>query len=397
MVALLLALLVSACGDQTTTSGTTVSPTTAAATVSGTTVVSTTVAASTAASTTVAGTTAPATTAATTAAVTTAASTAAAAQPSPTLAPGYFQNPVLKEDFPDPYILKVGNTFYAYATNAGGKKIQVTSSTDLVHWKTPVEALPVLPPWATINSGLVWAPEVTQIGDHFNLYFTARDSTSDKQCVGLATGTQPDNFSSNSAQPFVCHPQDGGDIDQDIFRDTDGKLYLYFKNDGNCCGLATHIYVQELTPDGLNLTGQPKELLSNDAAWEGAVIEAPSMFKHDNNYYLFFSGNNYAGVEYAVGYATCQTALGPCQQASENPILKSKLDKQPVVIGPGHQALLQVGNQTWMFYHAWEVTSSGKGDRRLMWMDKVNWVNGKPVVQGPTTSPQPDPQIPTGS
>lgn len=305
---------------------------------------------------------------------------------------GDFQNPVLNADFPDPYVLKVGSTFYAYATNAGGKNIQVTSSTDLVNWKTPAEAMPILPPWANPDSTLVWAPEVASVNGHYDLYFTARDSVSNKQCVGVATGDQPDKFSSNSQQPLVCHPNQGGDIDQDVFRDTDGKLYLYYKNDGNCCGLTTHIFVQSLTSDGLNVSGQPIQLISNDQSWEGAVIEAPTMFKHDGNYYLFFSGNDYSGLNYAVGYATCKAATGPCQQASENPILKSSLNKPPV-IGPGHQALLQVGNQTWMFYHAWEVTAAGKGDRRLLWMDKVDWVNGKPQVEGPTTKPQPVPDV----
>ena len=375
---LLLVGLLAACGDATAT------PTTIPATASNssttavtsnpatTTTTITTIAPTTAASTTVPATTAPAAT---------------------TIPVGSFQNPVLDADFPDPYVMKANNLFYAYATNAGGKKIQVTSSTDLVNWKTPAEALPVLPPWATVNSTLVWAPEVAFINGHYNLYFTARDFTSDKQCVGVATGDQPTNFSSASTAPLVCHPADGGDIDQDIFQDSDGKLYLYFKNDGNCCGLPTHIFVQPLTPDGLNVTGEPTQLLTNTVAWEGRVIEAPSMFKHDGKYYLFFSGNNYADATYAVGYATCTTALGPCQQAAEDPILKSVTGGASPVIGPGHQALLEVGEQTWIFYHVWEATAAGQGDRRLLWMDQLNWVNDKPVVHGPTSSPQADPII----
>jgi hypothetical protein len=45
-----------------------------------------------------------------------------------------------------------------------------------------------------------------------------------------------------------------------------------------------------------------------------------------------------------------------------------------------------------MVYHAWEVSSTGtKTSRRFMWLDKVDWPNGKPVVEGPTTAPQPMP------
>lgn len=307
---------------------------------------------------------------------------------------GTFQNPIINTDFPDPYVLKVSNTFYAYATNAGGKKIQVAHSSDLVNWNTPGEALTQFPSWAVPDSTTVWAPEVAQIGNKFVMYFTARDSVSYKQCVAVAVGTQPDLFTPQGDQPLVCHPDQGGDIDQDVFRNSDGKLYLYYKNDGNCCGLPTNIFVQPLTADGLSVTGQPTKLITNDESWEGAVIEAPSMFLHDGKYYLFFSGGNYGDATYAVGYATCQAVTGPCQQATENPILKSVQNGNPPVIGPGHQALLQLGNQTWIFYHAWSVgPDGGRGDIRQMYMDKLNWANGKPQVQGPTTTSQPDPVI----
>src|SRR5690349_2727553 len=36
----------------------------------------------------------------------------------PTLGPDQFANPVIRRDFPDPDVLKVGDTYYVYATNA---------------------------------------------------------------------------------------------------------------------------------------------------------------------------------------------------------------------------------------------------------------------------------------
>jgi beta-xylosidase len=151
--------------------------------------------------------------------------------------------------------------------------------------------------------------------------------------------------------------------------------------------------VQELSPDGLSLAGEPVRLVRNDKQWEGNVVEAPTMVKHEDRYYLFFSANNYAGLEYAVGYATCETVTGPCTDAPENPILKSQLQKPPdMVIGPGHQTLISVGDQDWLVYHAWEVLTGGRrGDRRLMYMNRLEWQGGKPVVVGPLTGPQPVP------
>ena len=189
---------------------------------------------------------------------------------------------------------------------------------------------------------------------------------------------------------MVCQSDEGGTIDPSPFRDGD-KLYLYFKNDGNCCDKPTYFWVQELAPDGLSLVGQPTRLIRNEALWEGSVVEAPTMVQHEGKYYLFYSANNYAGVEYAVGYATCDLPTGPCTKAPENPILKSRMTP-PLVVGPGHQAIVQVKDQTWIVYHAWNILSSGvRGDARYLWIDRVNWTDGKPVVQGPTVDPQPMP------
>jgi beta-xylosidase len=214
----------------------------------------------------------------------------------------------------------------------------------------------------------------------------------DKQCVGVAVADEPQGrFRDSNDQAFVCQVDQGGTIDASPFRDGNA-IYLYYKNDGNCCGMATYIYGQELSPDGLSLVGEPVALVRNDGAWEGRVVEAPTMIRRDDQYYLFFSANNYAGVEYAVGYATCDSPLGPCEDAQENPILASRMDEQPLVIGPGHQSIVQVGDEWWMLYHAWElVAGSRRGDRRFMWIDEIAWEDGRPVVVGPDSGPQPMP------
>lgn len=312
-----------------------------------------------------------------------------------TIPRGDFENPVIKSDFPDPSILHAGNLYYAYATNAFGRNVQVASSNDLVHWDLLSDAMPSLPAWAAVaqpGSSYVWAPEVIQIGDKYVMYYTARDMQSNKQCVGVATSDKPaGKFKNSSTHALICQVDQGGTIDPSPLRDGN-KLYLYFKNDGNCCGITTYLYAQQLSPDGLSMIGKPTPLVHNDKLWEGSVVEAPTMFKHNGKYYLFFSANDYAGVNYAVGYASCQAATGPCAEAPENPVLASRVSRQPLVIGPGGEALIQVGNQTWIAYHAWNTNPDGsQGSSRYMWLDRVTWQNDKPHVLGPTTAPEPDP------
>ena len=286
--------------------------------------------------------------------------------------PASFANPVLGQDFPDPFLLKDGGTYYAYATNGAGKQVQTATSKDLAHWTPGPDALPqVAPKWG--YNGATWAPEVMKIGKRFVLYYTS------SQKIGRAVATTPlGPFRDGSAKPLVDQLPLGGSIDASPFRDDDGSLYLYWKNDGNAIGKETDIWVQKLSRDGLRVVGPPKQTgEKNDQVWEGAVVEGPTMWKHDGRYFLFYSGNDYASDAYAVGYATCSGPLGPCKDAAENPILKTGCKAH----GPGHNALLESDGQTFIVYHAWRPLHAG--DKRELWIDELEWQDGKPVVDGP--------------
>jgi GH43 family beta-xylosidase len=305
-----------------------------------------------------------------------------------------FQNPVFRRDFPDPGVIFHEGVFYAFATNGSGQNVQAARSYDLVTWEAMPDAMPALPPWVRLGRADVWAPEVIDAAGQFVLYFTARHNESGRQCIGIATAATPDaRFRSESDTPLVCQLDEGGSIDASPFRDGE-QLYLYWKNDGNCCAQPTYLYVQPLAADGLRLVGEPARLVRNDAQWEGRVVEAPTMVRRDEGYFLFFSGNNYAGLEYAVGYAICETPTGPCEDAPENPILASKIDAPPLVVGPGHQDVVELAGETWLLYHAWEVLGNGtRGQRRFLWLDRLEWVDGRPELRGPTVDPQPAPEV----
>jgi beta-xylosidase len=306
------------------------------------------------------------------------------------------QNPVFTTNFPDPFILEVDDTYYAYSTNASGRNVPLYTSTDLVEWEFVRDVMPALGRWVNISRPNVWAPEVIEIDGQYLLYYTARDKTSNRQCLGLAIADSPEGrFIDEREEPFICQSREGGSIDANPFRDEDGTLYLYWKNDGNCCMMATYLYVQELSEDGTELVGEPVQLVRNDEVWEGAIVEAPTMWVHDDQYYLFYSGNLYAGEAYAVGYALCETAVGPCEDAEENPILATDMEGQPLVVGPGHQTIItDDAGDAWLVYHVWQVTPGGSlTSNRQVWMDKLVWTDGKPTVEGPTRDEQPAPVI----
>jgi beta-xylosidase len=325
----------------------------------------------------------------------------AAAAPAPAAdAPPPFV-PSLTSDFADPFVLPDGDRFLAYSTNpiGGGANVQTAISHDLLHWEIlrdpdgkKHDALPTLPAWA--KGGWTWAPEVLKTGTGFVLYFTAKDRKTGRQCIGAATSANAAGpFVSASPAPLVCQLELGGSIDPDAFRDSDGKLYLYFKNDGNAVHKPAALYVQPLTPDGLGLTGEPTTLLRSrplGKSWEQDVIEAPSMVKMGGTYVLFFSGGYFGWPPdaplspYAIGYATCSSATGPCTE-NDQPILFSRSGNAGCISGPGHQAVFQVGARYFLAYHAWSVTPGCRPLDPIRWLyiSPLGWRDGKPVI-GPT-------------
>jgi arabinan endo-1,5-alpha-L-arabinosidase len=306
--------------------------------------------------------------------------TAPTAAATPTLPPGMFANPVIRQDFPDPDVLKVGDTYYAYATGNFEAKIsiQAARSTDLVHWEISPDALPAFAPWAEPDPGLVWAPEVTTTADGkgYVMYFAARVAGTSIQCIGVARSAKPEGpFASPDEQPFICQRDRGGSIDPSSFVDEDGTRYLLWKNDGNSGGGETWLTIQRVSADGRTLEGEATQLVKADQSWEGQVVEAPTLWKHAGKYYLFYSANAYNTPQYAIGYAVADTPLGPYQKATK-PLVASKL--KDGVVGPGGQDIV-VGpdGATWMAYHSW-----GPG-YRTMSLDELAWDGETPVLKGP--------------
>ena len=309
-------------------------------------------------------------------------------------------NPVLAHDFPDPFVVRDGATYYAFATNAAGKNVQVARSGDLARWDDLPDALPALPRWAQQTFGLTWAPAVlARPGGAWVLYYTTRDASSGFQCVSRATSTRPDGpYPDDSATPLVCQVTGQsrfcGSIDASPFVDVDGKAYLVWKSDENAaaCSAPPRLWIQELSPDGLSLVGPVALLLTKDQAWEGVNIEGPSMTRAaDGTYLLFYSANDWETASYAVGYAVCDSPAGPCRKATTDaaggPWLRSRGD----ALGPGgEEVFTDVAGRPWLAYHAWSapVTGYAGGGARSLRIDALDFVGGAPVTPGPTTTAQ---------
>jgi Glycosyl hydrolases family 43 len=274
-------------------------------------------------------------------------------------------------DFADPFVLRVADAYYAYATNAGGGTVQAIASEDLREWWWLGDALPDLPGWASPNA--TWAPSVLVRGDRVVAYYTVREASTGRQCISVAVADSPAGpFVDESDGPFICQTHERGSIDASPVVDADGRPWLLWKSESPAA-----VWSQRLTDDGLDLTGERTRLVAADQPWEGSVVEGPSMVEVDGTYHLFYSGNDWNTAAYAVGWAACESPAGPCEKG-DGPVLESGGG----LAGPGGEELfVDADGELRMAYHAWLATDVGYPNRRLFQLATVRFDGGRPVIE----------------
>ncbi len=285
--------------------------------------------------------------------------------------------PVFVGDFADPFVLKAGDTYYAYATNTFSAHVPVLRATSGERGAYLGDVLSDLPAWS--EPGHVWAPSVSPVGDGYVLWYTTRQSSTGRQCISVARADTPEGpFVDDSSGPLICDLANGGSIDPSPIVDRDGSLWLLWKSDGNCCGLPTIIYSQPLSTDGMAVAGNAVELIRNDLWWEGDVVEGPTMAYGPKAYHLLYSANRWDTDDYAIGHATCDSIAGPCVK-----------DADPWLIsydgawGPGGPEFVPSpdGWAGLLVYHGW--TASGIGypnGARSLFVAKLRAANGAPIA-----------------
>lgn len=102
---------------------------------------------------------------------------------------------------------------------------------------------------------------------------------------------------------------------------------------------------------------------------------------------MMYSANNFAGQNYAVGYATALSPLGPFNKAANNPVLQKNTVKGGTVSGTGHNSITYSpdGKEMFCVYHA---RTTATGSDRVVFIDRMQVKSGKLKVFGPSIKAQ---------
>lgn len=312
------------------------------------------------------------------------------------------------DTFPDPATIRgKDGLWYAYGTQnpvfqSGGEDgeriLPILRSADLVTWEYAGEVFTPQnrPDW--LEGSRLWAPDVHYAFGRYYLYY----SVPGRGTVGLVTAPTPTGpWTDRGAvlpTPSGCP---AGNIDQAQFTDTDGTPYLYWGSYDTIC-------VAKLNGDRTRTEGAVTEIA------RGRRVEGGFVVRHGSFYYLFYSDGGccdgaFSGYQVKAGRSTSPT--GPFTD-DEGTDLMALTSKAGVVvgangnrwIGPGHNALqTDLSGQDWLVYHGIPADSpdlapasggSLKLSRRPMLIDRLDWIDGWPVVRagdgpsdGPTTAP----------
>jgi arabinan endo-1,5-alpha-L-arabinosidase len=325
----------------------------------------------------------------------------AASSAIPATLAGSYSNPVLDADFPDPAVILAPDGFYyAYATQTlrGGEwvNIQVARSPDLVHWRHLADALPEKPSWAQTTQDF-WAPSVVYDGSTYLMYYSATPDVCDVpergHCLAIATAKSPEGPFVDIGMPLMLGM--GFEyIDPMVFDDpASGKTYLYWGS-----GFQP-IKVQELAEDRMSFAPDSEPV---DLVWPNPVkgafprlVEAAWVIRHDEHYYLFYSGDNCCGpdAEYGVMVARSKSPTGPFETLEQARGIPHSLMlfKSERWLAPGHNCIVtDKAGETWIIYHAIDVNRPRQrqedeiNSRRILLMDKIVWRDGWPFVGTPS-------------
>jgi len=279
----------------------------------------------------------------------------------------YSGNPVFPGWYADPEGTIYNKRFWIFPTYSASYRDQVFldafSSKDLTNWKKHERIIDTgAVSWA---EKAMWAPSVIKRNGKYFLLFGANDIQSDEQAggIGIAVADKPEGpYRDYLGRPLIDKFHNGAQpIDQFVFEDSDGQLYLIY-------GGWRHCNIVKLRDD---LTGiEPTEdgILFHEITPEG-YVEGPFMFIRNDKYYFMWSEGGWTGPDYSVAYAISDSPFGPFERIGKI------LQQDPsIATGAGHHSVIRIPG-TEKYYIVYHRRPLGQKDRnsREVCIDKMEF------------------------
>lgn len=293
-----------------------------------------------------------------------------------------YRNPIIDKNSPDPTILRADDgSFYLYATE-NTRNVPIYHSTDLVNWNLIGTAFTdeTRPKWNA--KGMIWAPDINKIGDKYVLYYAKSVWGGEWEAgVGVAVANSPQGPFTDCGNIIDSRKIGIQNCIDPFYIEDGGHRYLFW-------GSFHGIYGAELTADGLSLKPDSKPRKVAGSFMEGAYIQ-----RRGGYYYLFGSAGTCcegAKSTYRVTVGRSKNLFGPYVDKKGQLLLDNHyevvLQRNERVAGPGHNAEIVTDDAgtDFLIYHGFKTDKPRDG--RVVYMDRIDWVDSWPYIQGSTPS-----------
>jgi arabinan endo-1,5-alpha-L-arabinosidase len=274
----------------------------------------------------------------------------------------------------DPTIVKTAGGTYIVAQT--GNDIPLSTSTDRTAFRAAGTVFPGGAPWTTTYTGgnrNLWAPHISFHNNQYYLYYSASSFGSNRSAIFLATS--PTGATGTwTNQGLVIESQTSDDfnaIDPDLIVDSSGKWWLSF---GSFWSGIKQIAINPSTGKRADTS------LRSIAGRNGGAIEAPTMFKHGNYYYLWVSFDRCcqgAASTYRIMVGRSTSPNGPFVDRNGTAMTSGGgtevLAGRGSIHGPGHQHVFADTDSEVLTYHYYTDSGASRLGINLIGYDAAGW------------------------
>ena len=327
-----------------------------------------------------------------------------------TLSSRTYTNPVYPEYFADPFVVRHEREYFAIGTGMREAKgegpegeqglvFPMLRSHDLVTWRASHNAL--VRPDVSLGDTF-WAPEIAFEGGLFYLYYSVGREDKGHQ-LRVATSDRPEGPYRDTGRPLIDPAECPFAIDPHVFRDVDGRWYLFYARDfldlsrdargpvraGTALMVAPMASMTALEGPGtlvLRARSDWQRFEANRAmygdVYDWHTLEGPCVRMHEGRYYCFYSGGRWENDTYGVDYGVADSALGPYSDAGNEAGPRVLRSAPGGALGPGHNSIVLGPDDAteYVVYHAWSADMSA----RRMCIDPLVWGPEGPHCAGPS-------------